>query len=657
MRIAAHAESLSRPPAHSLTRALLSFALLLACSTLSSRCLAQTIVDDGEDQDLLPQTSRPAPPTARPTPPEESESVSWETPPIPWRGQLGLTAFTSKNNAQSYGGLVKTLSANAESYIWQPWFIGLSGGGNFSQSDNTGNAGATSGDSFSGTLSARALPASRFPATISLSGGQASTTDSFKQTQTAKYENLTWNQGYSPASGSFKSNMTYWRNSVTQDQEQTLSNRLGGNIVFRLKTESPQSLLLKTEIQDTKISGERDATSKQQDLQGYHSIYLEDYVMSITSNASSSQQEQRDSASITDWTQNLIASNMDWLPSDDYPLRITSGVRLFQLNSTVSSAAATSAGQAGLKLDTNEFNLTARYPLDKNWNFSVFTSALSTRYGTQSNSSQYSLGSTAAWQGDGITRPLGEWTYRLSYGSGLTATYSDLKMSEFTEQKTESSWSASASNAFSRNVPLNGYKNPMIVSVSQNLTATENTGKTSNPSSQTLTHTATASWAPRATEETQTSLNTNLSDGRTFGEVPSSFQSVGAGINERRNLARYQTLSGTISINFSKQGNTGQNNAWKGRATFNSIYSHARFANINRLYYSLNYSLLASPKETTGASSDANGWRAEHRLNQTLSWRYGLLSWKLDNMNSVSPDGLSSHSIWLKVTRDFSGVL
>lgn len=631
-------------------------ALIFAlCVLFSLNAAAQSIDDDDDATTSAPPPTAPTAFTpATPVTDPDSESVSWGVPPMPWRAQLGLAAYSNRNDSSSSNGFSKDLTANAMSYIWQPWFVSLDSNASFRQSDSSAGFGASYGESYSGGLIARVLPTSRFPATISFGAGSISNT-SASQTITADYQNFNWNQGYTPADGGYRGNMNYWWNAVGRDGENTVSNRMRGDLTFVIKSESPQSLRLNSDFVDTKTSNSGPST-RQVSVAGDHSIYLEDYVMSISSNLSTSQSEVLGSPQGSKINQSQAVSSMDWIPSDDYPLRITSGARHFVMDSEANNQSeSVSSG-----LSSTDFNLTARYPLDRNWSFSASTLAQSTKSTSGDSAvsrSSYSLGATAGWQGDGLTSNFDQWLYRASYGSSLGATYQGYRGESAPPPNTVGAWSTTLGNSFSRNFSIDNNANPLGLTLNQSLSVVEQFGQQTVSSSQTLNHSANISWSPDSGPDSQTSISGSVLDGRTFGEIGSYYQSVTGTISGRRNLGRYQSLSGTLSILFSKQGTKDSDNDWQGRATLNLQFSHARFADIDRLYFSMNYNLLASPKNESGYRDENSQWGFEHRLNEALSWRYGLLSWRLENQNALAPNGVFSTSIWLKVTRDFGGVL
>lgn len=634
---------------------------VLSAAVASFTCAAQRIDDEEEveaarvlglDGITPPEASVPKIEVA-----EEVEEVSWGMPPMPWRAQLGLNASTTRSGSFSSNSFSKSLSASTSSYIWQPWFLGLGANVSVSQTDSSDNAGKTTGDSFSGALSADVLPRSRFPATLLLGYG---TTSSSGQSSTANadYRNFNWNQRYTPEDRGYNADWQYAWNSYGLDGKRTESNRLGGTLGVSLATEAPQSLRFNTSVSNTKAPDGGGGTTAGL-LGGEHSIYLEDYVMSISTNASISRDEVKNADQRSAISQLQMGTAMDWIPSDDYPLRINAGVRYYDLG--IEAQTDTASTQSGV--NTADVNFAASYPLDQNWSFSLSSSALMTRFeggGSVSQNSIYTLNVGANWRGDGLTHNFDEWRYVLSYGSSVSVGYVGYEGDTLSQSGSTGVWSSNLANSFARNYQIDGHRNPISLSVTQTIGAAEAFGSTarqSSQSNQSLNHAANARWSPDSDARSQTSIQLALSDGRSFGETNSFHQSITGAVDRQWLLANYQSLSGSVSLGFSQQGVDGSGDGWQGSGGVNVAYGHARFANVNGLLYSLNYGAALRPYDTFINSQTDTKWGLEHLLSQSWSWRYGLLSWKLTNTNSVSPVSDFSSSLWLTVTRDFGGVL
>jgi hypothetical protein len=636
--------------------------IAFSAAVASMTCAAQSIDDEEEievsramGQDVTGM-SVPSAPTASVT--EEVEEQSWGMPPMPWRAQLGLDASTTKSGSNfSSNTFSKRLSASTSSYIWQPWFLGLSGSLSASQSDSSSNTGKTRGNSFSGALSANVLPRSRYPATISLGYG---TTSSSGQSSTgnADHQNFNWNQRYTPIDRGYNADWQYAWNSFGLDGKRTESNRLGGTLAVSLATEAPQSLRFNTALSNAK-SPDGGAGTNAGLLAGEHSIYLEDYVMSISTNGSISRDEVKSVGQQSAISQLQMGTSMDWIPSDDYPLRITAGVRYYDLG--IEAKSETASSQSGV--NTADVNFSATYPLDNNWSFSLSGNALATRFDggdTISENNVYTLNTGANWRGDGITQNFDNWLYVLSYGSSVSVGYVGFEGDTESPSGSTAFWSSNIGNSFSRNYVVDGHQNPIALSVTQTIGVSEGFGSAggrSSQSTQSLNHAANANWKPDGDAGTQTSIQFGLADGRSFGDSNSYHQSVTGSVARQWLLGNYQSLSGSVSLGFSQQGTDGSGDGWKGSGGASLAYGHARFANVNGLLYSLNYSVALRPYDTASVSQTDSKWALEHLLTQSWSWRYGLLSWALTNTNSVSPVSDFSSSIWLTVTRDFGGVL
>lgn len=586
---------------------------------------------------------------------ESDEDVSWGMPPMPWRAQLGLSSSVSRTGAgSSANSFSKNLTGSTSSYIWQPWFVGLGGNFSVSQTDSSGNVGNSTSDSFFGGLNAQVLSQSRYPATIAI--GYGSSQNSGQGGEGASdYRNLNWTQRYTPVDRSYNADWQYGWDSFGLDGKRTEANRFGGTLGIRLVTEAPQSLRFTTRLSDTKAP-EGGAGSTTGSLGGEHMIYLEEYVMSISTNVSMSRDEIRAANAGSAISQLQVGTAMDWIPSDDYPLRIGAGARYFQLGMDAG------ADQSSLKsaVQTTNVNFSAAYPLDQNWNFSLSSNLLATNFSsgnTTSRTGLYSLNAGASWRGDGIFRNFENWAYVMSYGASLTAGYLGYEGDSVAESGSTGVLSSNLGNSLSRDYQLAGYRNPLSLSLTQTISLTAGAGVANSRSVQSLSHGANIRWSPDSDGRSQTSIQIGVADGRSFGETNSYFQSVTTAADRQWILGNYQSLSGSVSLGLNQQGVNGNSEGWKGAGAANVTYGHGRFANVNGLVYSLNYGAVFKPHETLDNGRAGTKWELEHLLSQSWSWRYGLLSWKVSNNNSFGPQGASSSSLWLSVTRDFGGVL
>lgn len=636
------------------------FALIFAISAFP--CAAQGIDDEDESEDSrvlgLNVVTTPVPEPSKVEVTEEVEDLRWAMPPMPWRAKLGLGASTMRSGPGfSSTSFSNNFSASTSSYLWQPWFIGLGGNLSISQSDSSDDGGKVRGNSFTGALSADVLPRSRFPATLSLGYGTTSSAGK-NGSSNADYQNFNWNQRYTPIDRGYNADWQYAWNSFGLDGKRTEFNRFGGTLAVGLVTEAPQSLRFNTTLSNTK-SPDGGAGSNAGVLAAEHSIYLEDYVMSVSTNASISRDEVRTSGQGSAISQLQMATSMDWIPSDDYPLRINAGARYYDLGMNTQGESVSSKS----RLNTADVRASASYPHNKNWDFSMSSNALVTRFdaiGVVSQSSVYTLNVGANWRGDGVAHKFDDWLYVLSYGSSVAVGYIGYEGDTASQSGTTGNWSSNLGNSFSRNYPVEGHRNPISLSLTQSVGVIEGFGSSArelSQSNQSLNHLANARWSPGGDGRSLTSIQFGFSDGRGFGDSNSFHQSVSGSVEKQWLLESYQSLSGSVSLGLSQQGVSGASDGWKGSGSVNVAYAHARFADVNGLQYSLNYSAALRAYETVINSRVNTEWGLDHLLSQSWSWRFGLLSWKLTNTNSLSPTSDFSSSLWLMVTRDFGGVL
>lgn len=617
-----------------------------------------------EDQDLVPAArekinTKPVLVVPKGAPVTDEEAGAWSMPPMPWRAQLGLTRDERRGESGDMSGsFSKNLSGNASSYIWQPWFIGLNASLSLAQTETSSGQNKSTGDSLAGTVSANILPKTRFPATVTIGAG-ATENSSGSGSSKASFSQFAWSQRYAPESGGYTSQWQYGRNSFGSDGGgRSVTNTLNGTLGIRLESEAPQSLSFSTTLSDAKASATANG-SEQGAINGAHSIYLEDYVMSISTTGLLSRNVQRVTDQQSSIDQVQLASSMDWVPSDDYPLRVSGGARFSQNQSKTKQGAT----QGALKLNTAGLDLAGSYPHDKNWSFSASSSVFSSFVETaseESNTTSFILNASTNWRGDGVDRRFGDWNYGVSYGAGLNAGYQQTSGGSGVAGMV-SALSGSVGQNLTRGYSVAGYKVPVALTLTESIGASQPVSSLDGQISQgtqSVTHGAMLAWTQDSDGLSQMTFQAAFSDGRNFGASKSSFQSVNGGVIANQIVSAYQSLGGNANIFFSQQGEGGSAGAWKGSASAGVTYEHSRFADVTGLLYTVNYRTNLRETETVSNTSEKQRkFDMDHFITQSWSWRLGLLSWKVANDNAISPAGRLTTSVWLTVTRDFGGVL
>lgn len=587
----------------------------------------------------------------------DAESLVWGIPPLPWRGALTLSAInTLPAYAPSSLSMVEGLSLSGSSYVWQPWFLKLNGSMflGLSQDQSGGSSGKTESQNFG--FGGNLLQSSRFP--FGFTGAMskvatersADTGDHFRTEMQTTSLGLT--QGYAPLSRGYQTSWSYnlmrsegrqIDNGRVEDSLGTTSQSLGGSFAIPLFTENPQSLNFGGGVSSTR-NNQAGARSDAMNFGGSHGIYLEDYVMTISTTALMSSTRLLTEEENTRSSVSNVASGMEWVPSDDYPLTIGAGLGFF-------NSKAEGAGQRNSVATVNA-NLVARYPLDEYWSFSGrYDANQATASGNEVENKTifHSLSGGVNWSGKQYQSKIKDWGYSLSYGAAGGLAYTSLQSANMKSVETHVTGGANIGHSLSR-AYLDFDKAPVTLALSQGygMSFLAATGDLAH----TLSHSIGASWAP-AGDSSSRQFNASASDGRAIGgSAKNAFQQVSLGMAYQAMISVYSSLSASANLGYSRQeGETGGRQTTSG--TVGAQYSHGRFANVSGLNYSARYNLITRENQT---NSDGN-YSFEHLFSQAWSWRYGLLGWQVNHSLSTIGEGRVDQVLTLSVTRDFSGVL
>jgi hypothetical protein len=412
------------------------------------------------------------------------------------------------------------------------------------------------------------------------------------------------------------------------------------DVAVPIKTQDPQSLTFSSGFSTTDNKG-AGASSQSGSLAAAHSIYLEDYVLTLSTNVLANLTDvttvdQRNRSSFSNLT-----SNLDWVPSDDYPLTIGASAGYFRTK--------TGLGPDLFDVTSTSITGTARYPLNKNWNFDGQTRLVQSStqsLGLQTDNQAFSLGASASWSGDGTQTKWRDWDYYLSYGAGTGLGYSTSSGATDGGPEVNVSGALSLGQGLSRQYPYSE-GTPIRVNLTQAYGSSLTSG--GDGVQQSINHSASLNWQSLAAVAIRKNLSASISDGRNFGATSQNFQQVSGNALLQADTGPYSTLSGAGGLTYSNQGGaTGSRQVFSANAS--ARFTHARFANVPGLSYDARYDLIL--REGAGAKVNL-----EHVVNQGWSWRFGLLGWRVDHtVSKVGKEGVSQ-SIFVSVVRDFSGVL
>lgn len=617
---------------------------------------ADIVVPSAVQADSRPRPTSAAPLAAAEPAPAAAPNVSglsWAVPPIPYRGSLGLAMGRTRNEiGETLGTSTVSLNGSGSSYVYAPWLATLLGSVGASQSRQTGGQQT---DTANLSLSTSALSRSRYPLSAAVGAGTSRSSGAGGKITTTDFRRLDITQAYTPPSESFRTTWNFNHASFgNSNGPATVSNQINGSLNLKPSGELPQTLTLTAGAGQTSSGGNG---SRSGDFGISHSIYLEDYVMSIGSDASV-RLSQTTGADTQDYLFYQLGSRMDWIPSDDYPLRLRGDVRHLAVSSKVDGGSERAVASSTMTVNGD-------YPLSKNWALSGYLNLIRVGEDSQASSSSTtttSLGGAASWSGDGLSRPIDGWNYALNYGSSFSANAT--KSQSDTESRSVSVVSAGGNigHSATRALGSSGEARPATLALSQSYGATVTYGAgVSQPVAHTLNHSATFRWSPMQ-DRPRLDASVTASDSRGFGTSRYEYQTIQGNANESIALSAYENVSWYVNLPLTRQGGPNTNSRWQGTVTSGLGYDNARFARVSGLRYMANYSImfrerLTSLPEAPAAGPQPQGYAIDHRFTQTWSWRLGLLGWSISNSIMKTDTGGTAASIDLTVTRDFGGVL
>jgi hypothetical protein len=417
----------------------------------------------------------------------------------------------------------------------------------------------------------------------------------------------------------------------------------------KLPGEQAQTLSFSGSASETKQQPTGNGSSTMA-LDAAHSIYLEDYVMTITSDAGLRKSEVL-GAGAGDSRFMSAGSQMDWVPSDDYPLRLQGGLRYSALNST--NVGGTSSGERQSLFG----NFDALYPHSANWNF-LGKTFFNRNQDSLGETTVYGVGGSVSWTGDGLRRKLDEWDYALTYRSSLTADHLATKSNQQalgSEVKTNNfgSWVGGVGHSASKRLSPATPVEQATVSVAQNLDASKPFGQgNAGTATATLSHAASFSYVHTPSQTSTMNASLSARDGRSFGGSRSQFQDISGSVTGHEQLNARESLSWNGGIPLSRQGG----GEWKGAVSAGLGYGNARFANVTGLVYSASYMINIRRRDDL-SEGNFGGTAINQNFAQSWSWRLGLLSWRISNDYSLDDKSKLNAAVRLSISRAFGGVL
>lgn len=554
--------------------------------------------------EALPPQQEKGPPSSAPNPPkpERDEGRKWRLAPMRLRWNGGMsTAITvhggdnSKSSTQKVDAL--TLNGQANSFIWQPWFAQVNAnlGLNLVQSDSDGAK--THSLSLTGAGRVNFLPRSRFPLDTFLDATDSRVSgDSLG----SEYRRVRFGarQNYRPLTHMGNYSGGYER---TVQSSFGLADETTDIIDFRAFRGFGDKQSVNADGTLT-LSDRGNEKLQLLNLRGDHFWRPEDNL-SLQSDASLVSSKV-DTSGAADFRSHFVqmGSFANW-SSLEMPLHVTGGVRF--------SGSLVESGLTRSDTKSINANLGATYEYSRNLRFTGSA-------GLNVNDAQ-----TTTSQGVGVSygsdsEPVfgGAFQYQKAASANLSNQTGDNNSSQTV--------SGAASHSLTRSLP-EIYGGNLYMNFNQGLSAVRTSGAGSNPVSQPsgaalidatnrvssttsrLTHGANFQWG-RFWESAQISAGLNATDSRGLEQDAGAFQLVNLNINGNRRLSVSSSLTGTLSMQASRQEAENQGSGQSTLSTNASTsYQNTRMFGVPRLdFNSYVYATMTQSSSDSGGVSQSN---------------------------------------------------
>ncbi|MDH3319147.1 MAG: hypothetical protein OEO84_05585 [Betaproteobacteria bacterium] len=577
--------------------------------------------------DSAPITAQGAQPAAAQPPAALGTGLTgWRIPPIRWGGYWGLDLRSVSASGQPRRQqLVESLNLRGSSYFWQPWFAQVSGDLTlFAAQERGAEAGAGASGAAGGRTSSTDVigggqlalfPMSRFPFTASYRQSDSRVSGELtNNAYTSRSYGLT--QSYAPLEGRSNYRLSYDRNDVTSDAfgtdtAEALAASMNWSGGFHTLSVTGNSYT------NTRLnSGDTSSVDTANATHSYRSG--PNFAVESLANYNDTDYHLVSGALPIDLRSRYLQLNSfaTWRPAETSPLRVSGGGRLFE-NRTGSNGTTYDA-------QTISAYAAATYALDRNSTLrGGGTVTRNTSAGASSVSTDQNVG--ADYNSDPIK--LGEYTYGWNAGATLG--------NQTGGESSRQTLGVQLGQRVHRSIALDE-GSALAIDASQTYSAIRDTLA---PTSQSLVHSAGASWSRRAGQDASTLLSLNASDSRTRGYAEQHFQLVNLQASGQVQFSRYSSASANMTLQATRQttypafatGATAPPTQYSSSSAGGNLsYRHARAFDVPRLSY---YALLNLNQQQarTRFEGDINA-PIEHvnwSLEQRLEYQIGRLETQL----------------------------
>jgi hypothetical protein len=575
--------------------------------------------------------------------------LEWTLAPIRWGGnvsyelrRMGVAGHPARTQQ------VETANLRGASYVWQPWFVQVSGGLGFvtgqehsrPAGDDASAVSATHSNTVTGSGALSVFPSSRFPfqANFDKTDSRASgdiTSNDFTNTRWGLRQNYRSTAGDLQYTGSWDRG-TLDSPSFGQDTVDVLSAGL-------IRTAGPQTY----DVLGSRARNWRTDTgegSKIERLVARHA-YRPDPLSSVDSLASASSSKfslVANGVPFENRTRFDQASTFaTWRPEQGSPLYLAGGGRLFKsavdVNGTTSEA------------DTLSGNLAASYALSRHTtlNGAVTATRVTTDTATDATSNVVTTETAGAnYVPDAI--PLAGFLYTWNAGANVGNQNGGVNGDD--GKHSRQNYGGQLGHNLMRSAPLSETSS-LSYGAGQSYTSTYDTV---TERSQTLTHNASVSLSSAPGPASTAFASLYGADSRTHGHNENTFQIVNFQANGQLQFARYSLASANLTVQGVRQETPTTPSAGFNRSSGGTLtYQHLRAFDVPRLRYSAIYG-ANQIQYSSRLEGDVNAprERVTRSLEQRLDWAVGRIELQL-SARAATIDGQRNNLVFLRINRQF----
>ena len=436
--------------------------------------------------------------------------------------------------------LVESANLKAASFIWQPWIAQVSGEmtllatqqrqGQGSQSVSAASGNGIKFTSLTGGAQLALFPVSRFPfsASFSQTDNRANGELTYNQYTSRRYD-LT--QSYAPPQGGSSYRLTYNHSDVNSaafgaDTAKALAAGMNWSSGFN-------TLIINGNGYTNTRSNGGDASSLNAMYATHSYRPTPTFAIESLANYSSIQYHLASVGLPMDSRSRFLQFNSfaTWRPEENSPLLVSGGARLFQNSASANGAAADTRAISA--------NIAATYAINRNTRLNGAGTVTHTSNGVGGGGvfSNQTVGINHA--ADVIK--FGEYAYNWTTGANL--------VNQSGGENGSRNFGLRIGHRVGRNYTL-GEGSALFVNVSQDYSVLRDTLLFT---SQSLLHSANASWSRRLGEAATTVLTLNAADSRTTGYAQQHFQFVNLQASGQMQFSRWSSANANLTFQATRQ--------------------------------------------------------------------------------------------------------